>query len=493
MGKKILSLIITFAVLLSVLNFTACGTTHFTVTFHANGGTLVRGQEVQVVSSAQEIVAPIYERKGYSLTGFDKVISKINGDTDVYAVWNYNIYKLFFDANGGSVPQTEITVNYDSILQELPKPTRQNYIFAGWMVGETVLHKGVRWQYDSNQVAVAKWEQDGFTIEYDLGGGEVEGLKTFYKSTDEDYILPTPNKKGYDFLGWRVNGGETLYSTLTIESGSSGNLSVKAYYTAKDYELTLDSDGGTISTAKIMVKYGEAVQDLPTPQKDGFKFMGWYVDNEPLFLGQVWNYDQNKTAVAKYEEINPTLYRIDYNLDGGSLVNAKTTYKKTDFDFTLQEPTKEGYKFIGWLKDGETEPKKEFTIIKGSTGDMSFTAVWEKYFVFRFVLNREVFVLGKLAYCTVNGEDSVADIYLVEGETITLPTPVLKNKEDFYFDKDKDSGNMKYWVIDYIENAPVPDNVAKVVYNGDVITSEFLEYVKDGVIIIRPRIRARYI
>ena len=64
--------------------------------------------------------------------------------------------------------------------------------------------------------------------------------------------------------------------------------------------------------------------------------------------------------------------------------------------------------------------------------------------------------------------------------------------QDYYFDKNS-SGDFMYWVIDYIENAPVPDNVGKVLYSGEKITADFTQYEKDGVIIVRPRIRARYV
>ena len=110
MGKKILALLIAVISIFSVVSFSACKKDTFTVTFHANGGTLVSGQEVQTVSSASEIAPPVYEKKGYGLTGFDKVISTIDCDTDVYAVWNYKIFKLFFNANGGTISQSEFTI-----------------------------------------------------------------------------------------------------------------------------------------------------------------------------------------------------------------------------------------------------------------------------------------------------------------------------------------------------------------------------------------------
>ena len=46
--------------------------------------------------------------------------------------------------------------------------------------------------------------------------------------------------------------------------------------------------------------------------------------------------------------------------------------------FTLNNPTKEGYTFKGWTGSNGTTPQTTVTIAKGSTGNKSFVANWEK-------------------------------------------------------------------------------------------------------------------
>ena len=43
-----------------------------------------------------------------------------------------------------------------------------------------------------------------------------------------------------------------------------------------------------------------------------------------------------------------TYYSINYDLDGGTLVNPPTIYNESSSDITLPEPTKDGYVFTGW-------------------------------------------------------------------------------------------------------------------------------------------------
>ena len=72
-------------------------------------------------------------------------------------------------------------------------------------------------------------------------------------------------------------------------------------------------------------------------------------------------------------------YTIVYDLDGGSLAEEKTNpinYSTASPTFTLNNPVKEGYTFIGWTGTGLTETTKEVIITKGSTGDRKYKAIW---------------------------------------------------------------------------------------------------------------------
>ena len=81
----------------------------------------------------------------------------------------------------------------------------------------------------------------------------------------------------------------------------------------------------------------------------------------------------------------PVSYTIDYDLDGGSATN-KTTYTIETDTFTLVNPTKTGYKFIGWSSFDFVGLVDVVTIEKGSIGNKKYVANWEidwgQFFVF---------------------------------------------------------------------------------------------------------------
>ena len=75
-------------------------------------------------------------------------------------------------------------------------------------------------------------------------------------------------------------------------------------------------------------------------------------------------------------------FSITYNLDGGTLSSSNpSTYNQND-TFTLNNPTKEGYRFVGWsLNDSETIIKNT-NVPLGTVGNLVFTAHYtDKYAV----------------------------------------------------------------------------------------------------------------
>ena len=73
----------------------------------------------------------------------------------------------------------------------------------------------------------------------------------------------------------------------------------------------------------------------------------------------------------------PITYTITYNLASGSVATENpATYTIESAAITLNNPTREGYDFVGWTGTGLTDATTTVTIAHGSTGDRSYTATW---------------------------------------------------------------------------------------------------------------------
>lgn len=116
------------------------------------------------------------------------------------------------------------------------------------------------------------------------------------------------------------------------------------------------------------ITYGQKIGELSDPEIEGYDLVKW-VDEDGNTITE-------DTVITKPIEVTPVLktieYTIAYNLDGGSAIN-KLKYTVED-EFTLTNPTKEGYTFSGWTGSNGDDLQTSVTILKGTTGNKTYNA-----------------------------------------------------------------------------------------------------------------------
>lgn len=119
------------------------------------------------------------------------------------------------------------------------------------------------------------WIPNAYTLTYDLNGGSFNASTTQrFKYESEDAISSEiPIKSGYSFAGWKW-GDVTMQTGDTIPK-ECGNFTLTAQW-KKQYTLTFDANGGTVSETSRTITEGNQIGSLPTPNKDGYRFYGWY-------------------------------------------------------------------------------------------------------------------------------------------------------------------------------------------------------------------------
>ena len=109
---------------------------------------------------------------------------------------------------------------------------------------------------------------DAWGEAYLIGTGSSASLP--YTVT-ETYVLPTPVKEGYVFVGWKDQNGNTKTS---ISAGWKGTLTaVWEEEAPADVKWVLN--GGTVSGTLPKEITGSAYT-FPTPTRTGYVFLGWY-------------------------------------------------------------------------------------------------------------------------------------------------------------------------------------------------------------------------
>ena len=144
----------------------------------------------------------------------------------------------------------------------------------------------------------------------------------------------TPNT-GYKLVlsSNTCSNGTLSGNTFTITNVTSAQ-SCTITLTPESYTLTLDANGGSVSTTTKNVTYGSTYGDLPTPTRTGYTFNGWYNKRYSntfslSSLNDAWNY----TSVASSGLKPGVTYWI--NIDKAELTSGTATeFTTLLYDFT---------------------------------------------------------------------------------------------------------------------------------------------------------------
>ena len=296
------------------------------------------------------------ERTGYTFAGWET--SEPTADTiKCSAKWTANTYTVTFDSAGGSEVTTKtVTATYGEQLGDMPVPIRTGYFFRGWYdapvegkcYGNSDGKGTSRYDKTENCTLYAQWVINRYTVTFDTAGGsDIAPITQDYGS---NITAPAdPTREGYTFTGW----DKAIPATMPAE-----NMTVTARWEINRYTITFDTAGGSEITP-ITQDYGTQIAAPADPTREGYTFMGW--DRElPTTMPA-----ENMTVTAQWE-INR--YTITFDTAGGSEIAPITQDYGTAIT-APEDPTREGYTFIGWDKAIPTTMPAENIALKAQWKD----------------------------------------------------------------------------------------------------------------------------
>ncbi len=323
-------------------------------------------------------------KEGYSFGGwftnadFNEEIKSIapgmSGSLTLYAKWYY-VGTITFVTNGGSAI-APVTQEYGTAIKKPADPTRNYYTFDGWYEDSDfgkVYTFGAMPDKDFN--VYAKWTPVEYTIRYVLGEGAQNSKNNVAKYNVETvFTFEAAEKEGYSFNGWFTDDKFTTAVVSEIVAGTHGDMTLYANFIINKYTITFNTDGGSAVT-EITQDFHTVVDKPADPFKTGYDFVGWYSD---VNLTKAYTFDRmpakDFTLYAKWNLVN---YKIEYNLSGGTNNSSNpSSYTVLSNTVTLGAPTKKGYTFAGWYKDGGYT-ESFVSIPSGSYGTVAVHAKWE--------------------------------------------------------------------------------------------------------------------
>ena len=318
----------------------------YTVTLHANGGTINNGNVTEYTYGVGATLPTDVTRTGYTFKGWyynenltGSPVTAIGdtetGNKEYWAKWEINQYTVTVKPENGEADIT-ITQDYGTPITAPADPTREGYTFIGW-------DREIPTTMPAEDMTVtAQWEIYRYTITFDTNGGsEIAPITQDYGT--EITAPDNPTRKGYTFKGWDKEIPETM---------PAENITVTAQWEINRYTITFDTAGGS-EIAPITQDYGTNITAPANPTRKGYTFKGWDKEIPETMPAE------NITVKAQWE-INQ--YTIAFDTNGGSEIATITQDYGTEIT-APDNPTREGYTFIGWDRDiPVTMPAENITL-----------------------------------------------------------------------------------------------------------------------------------
>lgn len=255
--------------------------------------------------------------------------------------YTFTKYTVSLNSNGGTGGLSSVQVPYNRAMPTISSsnlPTREGYTFQGY--------------YDTSA-------STGGTKYYNANG---TSAKTF---TNKDDSLKL-------YARWAL-----AQKPVNITKGTG----ISNVYVSSNGNVT-NASSSDLKTSGTNFAQGSTVYGYVKLSKGYKALSGWTLkagtaDTE----GALYLIGSGTVSSSGYDfgTINASTitYSIDYELSGGAVSTTNPTSYTVETDtFTLNNPTKEGYNFLGWSEEGQTGYKETVTITKGTIGNKKYTANW---------------------------------------------------------------------------------------------------------------------
>ena len=289
---------------------------------------------------------------------------------------------------------------------------------------------------DGDVTLTAEYPYNTYTVQFN-GNGSTSGSmsnQSFTYATAQNLTDNAFTRTGYTFAGWntKADGSGTSYinqqSVNNLTTTNGGTVTLYAQWTANTYTVTLNKQDGNGGSASATATYDAAMPAITVPTRTGYTFGGYFTQtngggtqyyNADGTSTRTWNLTAATTLYAKWAIIT---YNITYELNGGSVSTANpTSYNIETPTFTLNNPSKKNYHFVGWTKDNNNTLLPTVTIEQGSTGNLDYTAHYKT----------NNFTVGEFSYQWTSGTEVKVTACNSDATLITIPATVT-NEDVIY-------------------------------------------------------------
>ena len=366
-----------------------------------------------------------YEDEEFKTAKVTKIAKTTDRDITLYAKWTENTYTVKFDLNKGMKTETGNIDGYPELgyteAIRLPKAeedvAREGYTLKEWNTKKD--GKGTSYGLEDTfflekdlpkdkgtLTLYAIWELDSYSIDYENCDETVKNSNPTKYNKSKDITLKNPTRAGYTFGGWYENyeNGEYRNKITKILKTWTKDITLYAKWTPNTYNVTFNLNGGKVTengevTNLSKISYEDTIT-IPTVEdvaRAGYILREWNTKKDGKGTSyelaatgfKDTNLPKNNQTLTLYAIWETVTYNIEYVTKGEDVQNKNPQEYNVTKEITLKNPTRTGYTFGGWYKDGNFETADKVTKIKkGTTGNIRLYAKWtENVYTVKFNAN----------------------------------------------------------------------------------------------------------
>ena len=408
-------LVLLFCVLTLCFTFTVHATTRYTVRFvdTFDGETVVLNTQAVEKGKAAHVPSKIPTHKGFEFSKWSTSFNKVNKNLVIKAIYKQTqsiIYfvdktskeKTTFYLNGVKKTITgDLLTKYTKYVDKndkvtnLPKlPDKPGYTFITW----NGIKEGQVLKTPKVIMATTKYATKTYKVIFKSGNNAATGKMKDQTITIGKSTALTGNAfklKGYTFAGWQAPNGQTYQNKQKVTDLTTGDsITLTATWTPETYKITYNTGVKETFEQKAPYTYHDETYHYNSMMHRDANGNQWV---EKLYTTSTIRdedtpdifYKGAYTEANRYRRVNKSGKGVVDELQKVTL--GPTSYTPND-SFVLPDLQRTYYNFKGWKDSVSKKTSTHMILEKGSSGNRTYTAVWEKKkytIIFKYKSERE--------------------------------------------------------------------------------------------------------